>query len=227
MSEITRGEYEEAIKRVEAEEHRQNKRLDNLEESIATLTELTISIEKIAVNIEQMQKELTKQGERLEKIEAEPGENWKKVIWLIVAALVGFDKLICQRRADGGGVSRLRLVPHIVNSDLGQACASVPLCQLNERVNAVLCLFIALDRRCGRGKQHQSPVLGAAEARHVAGVILWIHIGFIGVLLLLVDDYNAYVVHRREDHRASADGDIGLTRFDASVRIVALARRKA
>lgn len=88
--EITRGEYEEVIKRVEAEEKRQNKRLDNLEESIATLTELTISIEKIAVNIEQMQKELTKQGERLEKIEAEPGENWKKVIWLIVAALVGF-----------------------------------------------------------------------------------------------------------------------------------------
>lgn len=88
--EITRGEYEEAIKRVEAEEKRQNKRLDNLEESIATLTELTISIEKIAVNIEQMQKELTKQGERLEKIEAEPGENWKKAVWLIVAALVGF-----------------------------------------------------------------------------------------------------------------------------------------
>lgn len=88
--EITRGEYEEAIKRVEAEEKRQNKRLDNLEESIATLTELTISIEKIAVNIEQMQKELTKQGERLEKIEAEPGDNWRKVIWLIVAALVGF-----------------------------------------------------------------------------------------------------------------------------------------
>lgn len=88
--EITRGEYEEAMKRVEAEEHRQNKRLDNLEESIATLTELTISIEKIAVNIEQMQKELTKQGERLEKIESEPGENWKKVVWLIIAALVGF-----------------------------------------------------------------------------------------------------------------------------------------
>ena len=37
-----------------------------------------------------MQKELTKQGERLEKIEAEPGENWKKAVWLIVAALVGF-----------------------------------------------------------------------------------------------------------------------------------------
>ena len=90
MGEITRGEYEEVIKRVEAEEKRQNKRLDNLEESLATLTDLTVSIEKIAVNIEQMQKELTKQGDRLEKIEQEPAENWKKVVWLVIAALVGF-----------------------------------------------------------------------------------------------------------------------------------------
>ena len=90
MEEITRGEYEEVIKRVEAEEKRQNKRLDNLEESMSTLTELTISIEKIATNIEVMQKELTKQGARLEKIEQEPAENWKKVVWLVIAALVGF-----------------------------------------------------------------------------------------------------------------------------------------
>ena len=90
MEEITRGEYEEAIKRVEAEEKRQNKRLDTLEESMSTLTELTISIEKIATNIEVMQKELTKQGARLEKIEQEPAENWKKVVWLVIAACVGF-----------------------------------------------------------------------------------------------------------------------------------------
>lgn len=90
MEEITRGEYEEVIKRVEAEEKRQNKRLDNLEESMSTLTELTISIEKIATNIEVMQKELTKQGARLEKIEQEPAENWKKVVWLVIAACVGF-----------------------------------------------------------------------------------------------------------------------------------------
>lgn len=90
MEEITRGEYEEVIKRVEAEEKRQNTRLERLEESLATLTELTISVEKIATNIEVMQKELTKQGQRLEKIEQEPAENWKKVVWLVIAALVGF-----------------------------------------------------------------------------------------------------------------------------------------
>lgn len=90
MEEITRGEYEETIKRIEAEDVRQNKRIENLEESIQTLTELTVSIERIATNIEVMQKELAKQGARLEKIEAEPGENWKKVVWLVIAALVGF-----------------------------------------------------------------------------------------------------------------------------------------
>lgn len=90
MEEITRGEYEEVIKRVEAEEKRQNKRLDTLEESMSTLTELTISIEKIATNIEVMQKELARQGTRLEKIEQEPAENWKKVVWLVIAACVGF-----------------------------------------------------------------------------------------------------------------------------------------
>lgn len=90
MEEITRGEYEEVIKRVEAEEHRQNKRLDKLEESLQTLTDLTVSVQKIAVSIESMQKELTKQGARLEKIEQEPAENWKKVVWLVIAACVGF-----------------------------------------------------------------------------------------------------------------------------------------
>ena len=90
MEDITRGEFDETIKRIESEDNRQNKRLDNLEHSLSTLTDLTISVEKIATSIESMQKELTKQGERLEKIEAEPGENWKKVVWLVVAALVGF-----------------------------------------------------------------------------------------------------------------------------------------
>ena len=90
MDEITRREYEETVKRVEAEEHRQNKRLDKLEESLQALTDLTVSVQKIAVSVETMQKELTEQGERLEKIEAEPGENWKKVVWIVVAAVVGF-----------------------------------------------------------------------------------------------------------------------------------------
>ena len=87
---ITKGVYEEAVKRIEAEEHRQNKRLDRLDEQMETLVELTASVREIAVSIKNMQTELTKQGERLEKIEQEPADNWKKAVWLVVAAAIGF-----------------------------------------------------------------------------------------------------------------------------------------
>ena len=87
---ITRGEYDEAMRRIDAEEKRQNERLRLLEDNYTQLTDLTVSVQRIALSIESMQKELTKQGERLEKIEQEPAENWKKVVWLVIAALVGF-----------------------------------------------------------------------------------------------------------------------------------------
>lgn len=87
---ITRGEYDEAMRRIDAEEKRQNERLRLLEDNYTQLTDLTVSVQRIALSIESMQKELTKQGERLEAIEAEPGDNWRKVVWLVIAALVGF-----------------------------------------------------------------------------------------------------------------------------------------
>lgn len=87
---ISKALYEEAVKRIEAEEHRQNKRLDRLDEQMETLVELTASVREIAVSIKNMQAELTKQGERLEKIEQEPADNWKKAVWLVVAAAIGF-----------------------------------------------------------------------------------------------------------------------------------------
>lgn len=87
---ITKGVYEEAVKRIEAEEHRQNKRLDKLDEQMESLTELTAAVREMAVSVRNMQEELKKQGDRLEKIEQEPADNWKKAIWLVVAAVIGF-----------------------------------------------------------------------------------------------------------------------------------------
>lgn len=78
------------MKRIEAEENRQNHRLDKLDEQMDTLTELVASVREIAISIKNMQADLTKQGERLEKIEQEPADNWKKAVWLVVAALIGF-----------------------------------------------------------------------------------------------------------------------------------------
>jgi hypothetical protein len=44
----------------------------------------------MAVSMAAMKDTLEKQGQRLEDIEKEPGQNWKKAVWLVVAAIVGF-----------------------------------------------------------------------------------------------------------------------------------------
>ena len=52
-------------------------RMDEAEEKDKTLAELTTSVKTLAVNMEYMAKEQQKQGERLERLEREPSENFK------------------------------------------------------------------------------------------------------------------------------------------------------
>lgn len=66
----------------------QNKRLDALEENVKQIQSLTISVEKMAVSIEQMTKELSKQGERLEAIEKEPAQKWKQASWIVLSVIL-------------------------------------------------------------------------------------------------------------------------------------------
>ena len=53
---ITRAEYEEYQKRIEDEDHRQNKRIEQLEENTKQINALTVSIEKLAQSVESMVK---------------------------------------------------------------------------------------------------------------------------------------------------------------------------
>lgn len=81
--------HEEFAKRVDAHQERQDKRIDDLEERYRQIQDLNASVQRIAVSIEVMAKELAKQGERLEVIEKEPANNWKKFLWLLFSALMG------------------------------------------------------------------------------------------------------------------------------------------
>ena len=82
--------HDEFARRIEAEEARQNHRLNNLEDTIKQLTDLTVAVREMATSMSAMKDSLEAQGKRLEMIEKEPGENWKKVVWLVIAAVVGF-----------------------------------------------------------------------------------------------------------------------------------------
>ena len=86
---ITRAEYEEYQKRMEQEDHRQNRRIEQLEENTKQINALTISVEKLAQGIELMVGEQKQQGKRLETLENRDGEMWRKVTGYVVTAIIG------------------------------------------------------------------------------------------------------------------------------------------
>lgn len=89
---VTRTEYEADKSAQAAENNRQNHRIEKLEGITDKLTDLIISVKTMASSMEAMQQEQKRQGERLERMESEPGQNWKKLrdtaITVLVTALL-------------------------------------------------------------------------------------------------------------------------------------------
>lgn len=93
---ITRAEHEEfrktineAFQRLDDEDHRQNRRIDVLEDTTKQIGALAASVEKLALSVQNMAKEQGRQGERLETLEGRDGEMWRKVTGYIVTAIIG------------------------------------------------------------------------------------------------------------------------------------------
>lgn len=76
-------------KNLSAEDKRQNERLDELETRVHQINSLTISVEKLAVSVDSMVKELAMQSSRMAKLEGRDSENWKKVVSGIITGVVG------------------------------------------------------------------------------------------------------------------------------------------
>lgn len=86
---ISREEHEEFRRRMEADNKRTNERLKLLEENVRQIGALTVSVEKLATNMENMAKEQRDQGERLESLEGRDGAMWRTVSSYIITAIVG------------------------------------------------------------------------------------------------------------------------------------------
>jgi len=98
---ITRIEHEEFTRRIEAEnkrlsdeDKRQNRRIDDLEAAVREMHSLAASVEKLAINMQNMLKSQEQQGERLERLESRDGEMWRQatgyIITTILGAVIGF-----------------------------------------------------------------------------------------------------------------------------------------
>lgn len=88
-STLSREEHIEFAKRMEDEHARQNRRISELEKAVEQNGKLLISVERLALSMETMQREQKEQGERLEKLESQDGEMWRTTIGYIVTAIIG------------------------------------------------------------------------------------------------------------------------------------------
>lgn len=86
---IERGEHDEFVKRMEDEHIRLNKRLIKVEDEVGQITKLTLSVEKLAIGVGNMVEEQKKQGERLEKLEDVPADNWRTLKVGFLSAIAG------------------------------------------------------------------------------------------------------------------------------------------
>lgn len=97
---MSRDVHEEFAKRIEDEEKRQNRRIEELEKVIKEINALTVSVEKIAMSTETMAKELNSQGQRLKELEDVPGDNWASIRTGVINAIAA---------AIGGGIVAMLL----------------------------------------------------------------------------------------------------------------------
>lgn len=89
MEYVGREEHTEFARRIQEEEHQQNRRIELLEESVKQNTALTLSVEKLANNMENMANEQMRQGKRLEALEGRDGDMWRTVVKYVLTTILG------------------------------------------------------------------------------------------------------------------------------------------
>ena len=89
MDELTKVELD----RIRDENDRQNHRIDKLERTMEEIRNISASVEKLAINMENMLSEQKKQSDRLDELEAKPAEAWttmqRTILTTICGALAG------------------------------------------------------------------------------------------------------------------------------------------
>lgn len=86
---VTLEVHNEFVKRIEAEDNRQNKRIEIIEEKQTQISELVASVKVLAANVESIAKEINEQGIRLKEIEGIPKKRWETVVACIITGLLG------------------------------------------------------------------------------------------------------------------------------------------
>lgn len=85
---------EHRLTEIEERSKSNTKRIDKLEETTEAINRMAVSIERMAMKQDTMNGSIVKLNADVAELKAEPGKRWKfvveKVIYIIVAAIVGF-----------------------------------------------------------------------------------------------------------------------------------------
>lgn len=85
---VTTALFTVSIEKLEAEDNRQNKRLEKIENHMEGIDKIAVSVEKLAINMEHMLAEQKSQSERLKVIEDRDGDKWRNVVSYLVTAII-------------------------------------------------------------------------------------------------------------------------------------------
>lgn len=86
---IEKSTFEEFKQRIEDEDHRQNRRIEELEklaEEIHTLAKTSAVMCEKLIN---MNDKLDTVNKDVESLKSKDGETWRKVVWTIIAVILG------------------------------------------------------------------------------------------------------------------------------------------
>ena len=93
---LLKVEHDEFAKRIEEENIRTHHRLKHLEdqekmqtEILLTIKELTMETRDLRTETKDLKTAVLRQGERLETLENQDGETWKKVKWYVLTVVLG------------------------------------------------------------------------------------------------------------------------------------------
>ncbi|MDO4170318.1 MAG: hypothetical protein Q4D45_10500 [Lachnospiraceae bacterium] len=83
---ITRAEHEEFCKRLEEEDHRQNRRIEELEKTSAEIHTMSKSLVVMCEKMTTMNENLDTLKDKVEVLEKEPADTWNKVKGAVITA---------------------------------------------------------------------------------------------------------------------------------------------
>ena len=86
---ISRGEHQEFVRRVEAETSRLSARISILESSVSKMGELNVSIERLMLKLDIMEKKLGDMTSDVDEIKDRDGDMWRKLVSYAATAITG------------------------------------------------------------------------------------------------------------------------------------------